>query len=47
MHGDEKHEGSVHEIDEHVWTSSCHASVIVEKIKEVLIQKDSENKSGV
>ncbi len=39
MHGEEKHEGSVHEIDEHVWTSPVNASVIVEKIKEVLIQK--------
>ena len=41
MHGEEEHEGSVHEIDEHVWTSPVNASVIVEKIKEVLIQKDS------
>jgi zinc transport system substrate-binding protein len=46
MHGEEKHEGSVHEIDEHVWTSPVNASVIVEKIKEVLIQKDSENKAA-
>ena len=46
MHGEEEHEGSVHEIDEHVWTSPVNASVIVEKIKEVLIQKDSENKAA-
>ena len=26
MHGEEEHEGSVHEIDEHVWTSPVNAS---------------------
>ena len=31
MHGEEEHEGSVHEIDEHVWTSPVNASVM--KIK--------------
>lgn len=44
--GHEQSGQSVHEIDEHVWTSPVNASVIVEKIKEVLIQKDSENKAA-
>ena len=31
---------SVHEIDEHVWTSPVNAALIVDRIKEVLIQAD-------
>lgn len=38
-------EESVHEIDEHVWTSPVNASLITEKIKQVLVQKDAENKA--
>ena len=36
--GEDTH--SVHEIDEHVWTSPVNAALIVERIKEVLIQAD-------
>lgn len=41
----EQTEESVHEIDEHVWTSPVNASVIVEEIKQALVKKDSENKA--
>ena len=37
---DEHAEESVHEIDEHVWTSPVNASLIVERIKDVLSQAD-------
>ena len=44
-HEDEtKEEHSVHEIDEHVWTSPVNASAIVDKIKELLVQADPENR---
>lgn len=36
--GEDTH--SVHEIDEHVWTSPVNAALIVERIKEILIQAD-------
>lgn len=36
--GEDTH--SVHEIDEHVWTSPINAALIVERIKEILIQAD-------
>lgn len=36
--GEDTH--SVHEIDEHVWTSPVNAALIVDRIKEVLIQAD-------
>ena len=36
--GEDAH--SVHEIDEHVWTSPVNAALIVEQIKDVLIQAD-------
>ena len=37
---------SVHEIDEHVWTSPVNASLIVEEIKELLIKADPEGKTA-
>lgn len=44
-HGDEIEEAhSVHEIDEHVWTSPVNASAIVDEIKELLAQTDPENR---
>lgn len=44
-HGDETEEAhSVHEIDEHVWTSPVNASAIVDEIKELLAQTDPENR---
>lgn len=44
-HEDEtEEEHSVHEIDEHVWTSPVNASAIVDKIKELLVQADPENR---
>ena len=44
-HEDEtEEEHSVHEIDEHVWTSQGNASAIVDKIKELLVQADPENR---
>lgn len=44
-HGDETEEAhSVHEIDEHVWTSPVNASAIVDEIKELLTQTDPENR---
>ncbi|MFQ7309034.1 MAG: metal ABC transporter substrate-binding protein [Mediterraneibacter sp.] len=44
-HEDEtEEEHSVHEIDEHVWTSPGNASAIVDKIKELLVQADPENR---
>lgn len=44
-HEDEtEEEHFVHEIDEHVWTSPVNASAIVDKIKELLVQADPENR---
>lgn len=44
-HGDETEEAhSVHEIDEHVWTSPVNASAIVDEIKELLARTDPENR---
>ena len=43
-HGQEETH-SVHEIDEHVWTSPLNAVKIVEQIKEELCEIDSENAS--
>ena len=44
-HGDETEEAhSVHEIDEHVWTSPVNASAIVDEIKELLAQTDPDNR---
>lgn len=44
-HEDEtEEEHSVHEIDEHVWTSPVNASAIVDKIKDLLVQADPENR---
>ena len=44
-HGDETEEAhSVHEIDEHVWTSPVNASAIVDEIKELLAQTDPGNR---
>lgn len=44
-HEDEtEEEHSVHEIDEHVWTSPVNASAIMDKIKELLVQADPENR---
>ena len=40
MHGSGEGEESVHEVDEHVWTSPVNASLIVEKISEALEQAD-------
>ncbi len=40
MHGSGEEEESVHEVDEHVWTSPVNASLIVEKISEALEQAD-------
>lgn len=37
---------SVHEIDEHVWTSPVNAALIVEQIKEVLIGADPSNRAS-
>ena len=37
---------SVHEIDEHVWTSPVNAALIVEQIKEVLIEADPSNRAS-
>ena len=37
---------SVHEIDEHVWTSPVNAALIVEQIKEVLIGADPANRAS-
>lgn len=34
------HEDSVHEIDEHVWTSPMNAALIVDEIQELLVQVD-------
>ena len=46
-HGDETEEAhSVHEIDEHVWTSPVNAALIVEQIKEVLIEADPSNRAA-
>ncbi len=36
--GEDAH--SVHEIDEHVWTSPVNAVLIVEEIKDVLVTAD-------
>lgn len=36
---------SVHEIDEHVWTSPVNAALIAEQIKEALIQADPSNRT--
>lgn len=48
-HGEEeehvaKESHSVHEIDEHVWTSPLNAMKITEEIKKVLVSKDVEHK---
>lgn len=44
--GDEHEEGeSVHEIDEHVWTSPVNASAIVADIAQLLAQTDPENRT--
>lgn len=44
--GDEHEEGeSVHEIDEHVWTSPVNASAIVADIAQLLSQTDPENRT--
>lgn len=52
-HGHEDHAGeseleahSVHEIDEHVWTSPVNAALIVEQIKEVLVEADPSNRAS-
>ena len=47
-HADESEEEahSVHEIDEHVWTSPVNAALIVEQIKEVLIEADPSNRAA-
>lgn len=52
-HTDEDHAGeseleahSVHEIDEHVWTSPVNAALIVEQIKEVLVEADPSNRAS-
>ena len=52
-HTDEEHAGeseleahSVHEIDEHVWTSPVNAALIVEQIKEVLVEADPSNRAS-
>lgn len=42
-HSKNHHLNSHTEIDEHVWTSPKNAILIVEKIKEILIEKDSSN----
>lgn len=44
-HEDEGEIHSVHEIDEHVWTSPVNAALIVEQIKEVLIEADPSNRA--
>ena len=44
-HGhDEDEEDSVHEIDEHVWTSPVNAALIVDQIKEMLIKADTDGR---
>ena len=45
-HDEEENEEphSVHEIDEHVWTSPVNASMIVENIKDILIKADPSNR---
>ena len=47
VHDDDAEEEahSVHEIDEHVWTSPVNAALIVEQIKDVLIQADPSNRA--
>lgn len=40
VHDEEGEAHSVHEIDEHVWTSPVNAGLIVERIKELLITAD-------
>ena len=43
-HEDKEEEAhSVHEIDEHVWTSPVNASQIVEQIKDLLVESDPDN----
>lgn len=45
-HEDEEEEGevhSVHEIDEHVWTSPVNAALITDQIKNVLVKADPQN----
>lgn len=44
-HEDEGEIHSVHETDEHVWTSPVNAALIVEQIKEVLIEADPSNRA--
>ena len=47
-HADESEEEahSVHEIDEHVWTSPVNAALIVEEIKEVLVEADPSSRAA-
>lgn len=43
VYHDDEADHSVHEIDEHVWTSPVNASQIVDQIKDLLVQNDPDN----